>query len=179
VDYRLVPARFIDYRRLSMKIRPMQSGDAAAVLGIYRSGIETGNATFETEVPTWDRFHAGHLLAHRLVAESQEGVVVGWTMVSAVSSRCAYAGVVEHSVYVDPAHWAKGIGRRLLEALISSTEDERIWTIQSGIFPENEASLALHQRVGFRVVGIRERIGQYKGRWRDVVMIERRSPRIW
>ena len=156
----------------------MRDTDADAVLDIYRAGIETGHGTFETEVPTWERFDAGHLPAHRLVAEANGGEVVGWTAVSEVSSRCVYAGVVEHSVYVRPDHWSRGIGRRLLEALIASTEDAGIWTIQSGIFPENRASLELHRRVGFRVVGVRERISQHHGRWRDVVMIERRSPRI-
>lgn len=158
-------------------IRPMRAGDAAAVLAIYRSGMEGGDATFETEVPEWDRFDAGRLPHHRLVAE-EGGRVIGWAAVSAVSGRCVYAGVVEHSVYVDPAHQGKGVGRRLLEALVASTETAGIWTIQSGVFPENEASLALHRRVGFRVVGVRQRIGRHHGRWRDVVMIERRSPHV-
>jgi L-amino acid N-acyltransferase YncA len=161
-----------------MKIRPMRETDAEAVLDIYRAGIETGHGTFETEAPTWERFDAGHLPAHRLVAETTGGEVVGWTAASAVSSRCVYAGVVEHSVYVHAGHRSRGIGRRLLEALIASTEDAGIWTIQSGIFPENRASLELHRQVGFRVVGVRERIGRHHGRWRDVVMVERRSPRI-
>jgi phosphinothricin acetyltransferase len=158
-------------------IRPMRAADAAAVLAIYRGGMEGGDATFETEVPEWDRFDAGRLPDHRPVAE-ERGRVIGWAAVSAVSGRCVYAGVVEHSVYVDPAHQGKGVGRRLLEALVASTEAAGIWTIQSGVFPENEASLALHRRVGFRVVGVRQRIGRHHGRWRDVVMIERRSPHV-
>lgn len=158
-------------------IRPMRAGDAVAVLAIYRSGMEGGDATFETEVPEWDRFDAGRLPDHRLVAE-ERGRVIGWAAVSAVSGRCVYAGVVEHSVYVDPARQGKGVGRRLLEALVASTEAAGIWTIQSGVFPENAASLALHRRVGFRVVGVRQRIGRHHGRWRDVVMIERRSPHV-
>ena len=105
--------------------------------------------------------------------------VLGWVAVSAVSGRCVYAGVVEHSVYVHPGARGQGVGRQLLDALISSTEAAGIWTIESGIFPENTASAALHQAAGFRTVGIRERIGQHHGRWRDVVLIERRSPSVW
>ena len=104
------------------------------------------------------------------------GQVAGWVAASAVSGRCVYAGVVDHSVYVHPGFRGRGTGRRLLDALIASTEAAGIWTIQSGIFPENTASLALHRAAGFRVVGIRERIGEHHGRWRDVVLIERRSP---
>jgi L-amino acid N-acyltransferase YncA len=172
---------FIDYHRSSMKprIRPLEPGDAERVLEIYQAGLDGGNASFETAAPTWERFDAAHLEAHRLVAEDPStGRLVGWAAVSAVSSRCVYAGVVEHSVYVAPEGQGRGVGRALLEALIGSTEAAGIWTIQSGIFPENAASLALHGRVGFRVVGTRERIGRHRGRWRDVVMVERRSPRV-
>lgn len=157
----------------------MHAGDADAVLRIYQAGIDAGQATFESQAPSWAEFDAGRLPDHRLVAVDDDGSVVGWVAVSAVSSRCVYAGVVEHSVYVDPAAQGRGVGRALLEALIASTEAAGIWTIQSGIFPENTASLALHRRAGFRVVGVRERIGQHAvhgGRWRDVVLLERRSP---
>jgi phosphinothricin acetyltransferase len=132
---------------------------------------------FETCAPGWAEFSAVRLPAHRFVATTG-GQVAGWVAASAVSGRCVYAGVVGHSVYVRPAARGRGIGRRLLEALIASTEAAGIWTIQSGIFPENAASLALHRAAGFRVVGTRERIGQHHGRWRDVVLIERRSPAV-
>ena len=156
----------------------MTGAHADAVLAIYQAGIEEGNATFETRAPDWEVFSAARLAAHRFVA-IKAGQVAGWVAASAVSGRCVYAGVVEHSVYVHPAARTQGTGRRLLDALITSTEAAGIWTIQSGIFPENTASLALHQAAGFRVVGTRERIGQHHGRWRDVVFIERRSPVVY
>ena len=155
----------------------MTGAHAAAVLAIYQAGIDEGDATFETRAPTWDAFTAAKLPEHRYVAATGADVL-GWVAVSAVSDRCAYAGVVEHSVYVHPGARGRGTGRQLLDALISSTEAAGIWTIQSGIFPENTASAALHRAAGFRTVGTRERIGRHHGRWRDVVFIERRSPRI-
>jgi L-amino acid N-acyltransferase YncA len=160
-----------------VRTEPMTGAHAAAVLEIYQAGIEEGNATFETCAPDWAVFTAARLPAHRYVAVT-EGQVAGWVAASAVSGRCVYAGVVEHSVYVHPAVRHRGIGRRLLDTLIASTEAAGIWTIQSGIFPENAASLALHQAAGFRVVGTRERLGQHHGRWRDVILIERRSPAV-
>jgi phosphinothricin acetyltransferase len=158
-----------------VRIEPMTSAHASAVLAIYQAGIDEGNATFETAAPDWATFTAARLPPHRHVAITPDGEVAGWVAASAVSGRCVYAGVVEHSVYVHPAARGQRIGRQLLAALISSTEAAGIWTIQSGIFPENTASTALHQAAGFRVVGTRERLGQHHGRWRDVVMIERRS----
>jgi L-amino acid N-acyltransferase YncA len=160
--------------RPAVDVRAMRAGDWPAVAEIYAQGIATGDATFETDVPTWDRWDAVHLPGHRLVAEL-DGAVVGWTAVSAVSGRCVYAGVVEHSVYVAESARGRGVGRRLLAALTESTESAGIWTIQTGIFPENEPSLALHRAAGFRVLGVRERPGQLHGRWRDVVLLERRS----
>jgi L-amino acid N-acyltransferase YncA len=160
-----------------MRIEPMTGEHRAAVLAIYQAGIDEGNATFETRAPGWAEFTAARLPGHRFVATAA-GEVMGWVAVSAVSSRCVYAGVVEHSVYVHPAARGQGVGRRLLDALIASTEAAGIWTIQSGIFPENAASAALHRAAGFRVVGTRERIGRHHGRWRDVVLIEWRSPAI-
>lgn len=163
-----------------MKIRPMHHDDAGAVLAIYQAGLDTGHASFETTAPSWAAFDASKLPEHRYVAVD-DGVVTGWVAVCAVSSRPVYAGVVEHSVYVDPTAHGQGVGRALLAAMIASTEAAGIWTIQSGIFPENTASLALHQRAGFRTVGVRERVGRHAahhGRWRDVVFIERRSPLI-
>jgi L-amino acid N-acyltransferase YncA len=158
-------------------IEPMTDGHADAVLGIYQSGIDEGNATFETHIPAWNAFSAGRLPDHRFVA-TDGNRVLGWVAAGAVSDRRVYAGVVEHSVYVDPVARGRGIGRQLLDALISSTESAGIWTIQSGIFPENIASLRLHTSAGFREIGVRERIGQHHGRWRDVILIERRSRAI-
>jgi phosphinothricin acetyltransferase len=156
----------------------MTQADWLAVRAIYQGGIATGNATFETAVPDWDHWDATHLADHRLVAvrPGPDGEqVVGWAALAPVSDRCAYAGVAENSVYVDPAHHGHGIGRVLLQALIERAEAAGIWTIQTGIFPENTASLALHQSCGFRVVGRRERLGKLAGVWRDVLFLERRS----
>lgn len=149
---------------------------AEQVLAIYRAGIDEGNATFETAAPTWEAFDAAKLPEHRHVALDRDGRILGWVAASPVSDRCAYAGVVEHSVYVHPGARGRGVAGRLLQALIASTEAAGIWTIQSGVFPENTASLAVHARAGFRVIGTRERIGRHHGTWRDVVLIERRSP---
>ena len=153
---------------------PMTGAHAGAVLDVYRLGIASGHATFETEAPTWDVFDAGRLPGHRFVAVGG-GRVLGWVACSAVSDRCVYAGVVEHSVYVHPEAQGRGVGRLLLGALIGSTERAGIWTVQSGIFPENTASLALHRAAGFRTVGTRERVGRHHGVWRDVILLERRS----
>jgi phosphinothricin acetyltransferase len=152
----------------------MLPGDWAAVEAIYAAGLSAGNASFETTTPSWERFDSTRLAEHRLLAEA-DGSVQGWVAVSPVSTRPVYAGVVEHSVYVDPAHAGRGVGTMLLHALIESTEAAGIWTIQSSIFPENAASLALHHRTGFRTVGTRERIAQHHGRWRDTILVERRS----
>ncbi|MDN0193510.1 GNAT family N-acetyltransferase [Streptomyces sp. S.PNR 29] len=153
----------------------MATSHADEVLAIYQAGIDEGNATFETAVPTWQAFDAAKLPGHRFVALDEHEVVLGWVAATKVSDRCAYAGVVEHSVYVHPDARGRGVASTLLKALIDSTEAAGIWTIQSGIFPENTASIALHQRAGFRVIGTRERIGRHHGRWRDVVLVERRS----
>jgi L-amino acid N-acyltransferase YncA len=157
-----------------VRIEPMTGQHAAAVLAIYQAGIDEGNATFETRAPGWPAFTTARLPGHRLVAIAA-GQVTGWVAASAVSVRGVYAGVVEHSVYVHPGARGQGAGRRLLDALIASTEAAGIWTIQSSIFPENTASLRLHRQAGFRVVGTRERIARHHGRWRDTVLIERRS----
>ena len=148
-----------------------------AVARIYAEGIATGNATFETEVPPWEAWDEKHLPDQRLVAQSG-GAVVGWAALSAVSDRCVYAGVAEGSVYVGAQARGGGVGRALLEELIRRAETAGIWTIQAGVFPENEASVRLHERVGFRVVGVRERLGQREGIWRDVLFLERRSKLI-
>lgn len=153
----------------------MRPDDWPAVRAIYAAGIATGNATFETDPPTWDAWDAGHLADHRLVATvGANDDVAGWAALAPVSDRCAYRGVAENSVYVDPDHRGGGVGRRLLVALLTDAEAAGFWTIQTGIFPENAASLALHEGCGFRVVGTRERIGQLGGTWRDVVFLEHR-----
>jgi L-amino acid N-acyltransferase YncA len=141
---------------------------------IYLEGIATGNATFETAAPSWSDWDRSHLADLRVVALDGEHAV-GWAALSPVSDRCVYGGVAEESVYVSEATRGKGVARRLLEDLIARSEEAGIWTIQTGIFPENEASLRLHERMGFRVVGVRERIGRLHGVWRDVVLLERRS----
>ena len=158
-----------------VEVRPFRDEDWPAVRSIYAKGIATGNATFETEVPAFERWAATHPAEYRFVA-TRDREVVGWVAATPVSDRCAYAGVLEDSVYVDPRLRGRGIGRLLLETLIAHADAGGIWTIQSGIFPENVASLELHQRCGFRVVGTRERLGQLNGTWRDVLLIERRKP---
>jgi L-amino acid N-acyltransferase YncA len=174
--YRLSQAAVAAFPRAAgVTVRPMRGSDAAQVLAIYQAGLDTGQASFETQAPPWPAFDAARLPDHRLVATDDRGRLLGWVAVSAVSGRCVYAGVVEHSVYVDRTAQRRGAGLALLTALIASTEAAGIWTIQSGIFPENGASLRLHERAGFRVVGIRQRLGQHHGRWRDVVLIERRA----
>jgi L-amino acid N-acyltransferase YncA len=160
-------------------IEPMTAAHAGPVLAIYQAGLDTGQASFETRAPDWAAFDTARLADHRYVARDPgTGEVLGWVAVSAVSGRCVYAGVVEHSVYVGPVARGRGVGTALLRALIGSTEAAGIWTIESGIFPENTASLRLHRSERFRVVGTRERLGRHHGRWRDVILLERRSPVI-
>jgi L-amino acid N-acyltransferase YncA/2-polyprenyl-3-methyl-5-hydroxy-6-metoxy-1,4-benzoquinol methylase len=157
-------------------IRPMRAADAGGVLAVYQAGLDTGQASFETVAPAWEVFDAGKLPLHRHVAaDAATGRVLGWTAASPVSGRCVYTGVIEHSVYVDPGQQRRGIGGALLAALIASSQDAGVWTVQSGVFPENTASLRLHAQAGFRVVGTRERVGCHHGQWRDVLLIERRS----
>ncbi|MFI5483735.1 GNAT family N-acetyltransferase [Streptomyces rubiginosohelvolus] len=163
---------------LSAVVVPLAAEHAEQVLAIYQAGVDEGNATFETTAPAWEAFDAAKLPEHRFAAVEGNGKVLGWVAASRVSDRCSYAGVVEHSVYVHPAARGRGIASTLLRALIESTERAGIWTVQSGIFPENAASLAVHERAGFRVIGTRERIGRHHGVWRDVVLVERRSPAI-
>ena len=160
-----------------VEVAPLLPEHWDAVARIYGDGIATGNATFETAVPAWEAWDAAHLDDLRLVALS-EGRVVGWAALSGVSERCVYAGVAEESVYVALEARGRGIGHALLEELIRRSEQAGIWTIQAGIFPENAASLRLHERVGFRIVGVRQRLGQRAGVWRDVIFLERRSPLI-
>ena len=159
-------------------IGAMTAADAGAVLEIYAAGIATGDATFQTDVPVWPDWDAAHLAAPRLVARAADGAVLGWCALSPISRREVYAGVCEESVYVAPAARGRGVGRALLEAMVRESEAAGIWTLQTGIFPENAASLALHESCGFRVLGVRERIGRHHGRWRDVVFMERRSKAV-
>lgn len=164
---------------MEIEIVPMSADDWPAVSDIYASGIATAQATFQTSVPTWSEWHASHLEPCRLVARKREdGEVVGWAALTRVSSRWVYAGVAEVSIYIGADARGQGVGRSLLEKLIEESEREGIWTLQSGIFPENEASVALHVACGFRVVGRRERIGRMNGVWRDNLLLERRSPTV-
>jgi L-amino acid N-acyltransferase YncA len=160
-----------------MEVRGLWPPDWPEVRAVYEAGIATGNATFETGAPSWEAWDAAHLPAHRLVAAEGDRVL-GWAALAPVSDRCAYVGVAEDSVYVAPDAQGRGVGRRLLEALVSGAEQSGIWTVQTGIFPENQGSVRLHQACGFRVVGVRERLGRLHGRWRDVLLLERRSPAI-
>ncbi|MEU9418343.1 N-acetyltransferase family protein [Streptomyces sp. NPDC048272] len=161
---------------MTLVIAPLTGEHAEQALAIYQAGIDEGNATFETTAPTWAEFDAAKLPEQRFAALDADGKLLGWVATTRVSDRCAYAGVVEHSVYVHPDARGRGVAGRLLAALVESTEGAGIWTIQSGIFPENTASLAVHARAGFRIIGTRERIGRHHGVWRDVVLLERRSP---
>jgi L-amino acid N-acyltransferase YncA len=152
----------------------MMAADWPRVRAIYDEGIATGDATFQTEAPPWDAWDAGHLPHSRLVA-CQDGVVLGWAALSPVSARRVYSGVAEVSVYVAAQARGRRVGLALLQRLIGESEEHGIWTLQAGIFPENRASIVLHERCGFRLVGRRERLGQMRGRWRDVLLLERRS----
>ncbi len=162
-------------RRAEVQVLPMEEGHWEAVRRIYAQGIDTGVATFETEVPEWDAWDAAHMPAPRLVAV-EDDAVTGWAALSPVSSRCVYGGVAEVSVYVGEDHRGKGVGSTLLRRLVDASEAEGIWTLQAGIFPENEASIELHRRAGFREVGRREKLGKLDGAWRDVILLERRCP---
>lgn len=152
----------------------MVADDAVAVLCIYQEGIETGHATCETVPPNWPDFDASHLAQCRFVAEA-DGIVLGWVALSPTSSRCAYNGVAEVSVYVGKSARGRGVGAALMEAMVGESERAGYWTLVAGVFPENEASLALHQKVGFKVLGTRDRLVRLDGVWRDVVLLERRS----
>jgi L-amino acid N-acyltransferase YncA len=156
---------------------PMTADHTEAVLAIYQAGLDTGDASFEVTAPSWSEWDSAHLPGHRFVASdaTEPGTVLGWAAVSTVSDRCVYAGVAEASIYVSSDASGRGVGTALLARLVASTEAAGIWTLQANVFPENSASLALHRAAGFRVVGLRERLGQHHGRWRDVLFLERRS----
>ena len=156
-----------------MTVRDLRPDDWPAVREIYEEGIRGGNATFETETPSWERWDAAHPEL-RFVAE-RDGVVLGWAALSRPSARHCYRGVGDVSVYVAEQERGAGLGRRLLEELVRRSEQTGYWTLTAGVFPENEASIRLHKGCGFREVGVRERLGELRGVWRDVVLLERRS----
>ena len=163
---------------MEIVIDKMSPKDWQAVRAIYLQGIATHNATFETDAPGWEKWDRGHRQDCRLVARKGGrpfGRVVGWAALSPFSGRCVYAGVASLSIYVAEAARGQGVGKALLQALIEASEQRGIWTLETGIFPENAASLALHKSCGFREVGCRERLGQMDGVWRDVILLERRS----
>jgi len=155
-------------------IRPMTTQDSTRVLEIYKMGIETRNATFETEVPSWADWDSKHLQHSRFVfAENQK--ILGWAALSSVSARPAYKGVAEISIYIDADFRSKGIGSQLMEKVIQSSETNGIWTLNSSVFPENIATLKLHEKFGFRMIGIKEKVARLEGSWRNTVLLERRS----
>jgi L-amino acid N-acyltransferase YncA len=160
--------------RLETEYRYLAQVDWNSISEIYLQGIRSGNATFETEVPSWGKWDASHLKSCRLITLA-DGVIVAWAALVPVSARKVYSGVAEVSIYVSDTHKGKGIGKSLLEKLISESETEGIWTLQAVIFPENGASLKIHQDLGFRKVGYREKIAMMNGTWRDTVLLERRS----
>jgi L-amino acid N-acyltransferase YncA len=155
-------------------IAALGPGDWDDVARIYAEGIETRLATFETEVPSWQAWDRAHLPEHRFTAR-EDGRAAGWAALAPVSSRCVYVGVAEVSVYVAAGARGRGVGTALLSALVASSEAGGVWTLEAGILPENEASVRMHERCGFRVVGRRERLGRMDGEWRDVLLLERRS----
>ncbi len=158
-----------------IKMLPQHWQDVAR---IYAEGIATGNATFQKDIPSWKEWNSSHLQNCRFLALNTEGVVLGWAALTPVSGRCVYAGVAEVSVYVTPQYSGHGVGKILMNALIESSETDGLWTLQAGIFPENIGSVRLHESVGFRQIGRRERIGKMDGKWRDTLLLERRSEKV-
>ena len=160
-----------------MKKREMHPADWDSVATIYAEGIATGYATFEKSIPTYEAWDSAHLKSCRMVVVDNN-IILGWAALSPVSNRCVYGGVAEVSVYVAKAYFGKGVGKMLILHLISESEKIGLWTLQSGIFPENESSIALHKKVGFRYIGKRERVGQSDGIWKDNLLFERRSKTV-
>jgi phosphinothricin acetyltransferase len=154
--------------------RQMIEADWSQVVEIYTQGINTGNATFETEIPDWDKWNSGHIQTCRIVAVN-EIEIIGWAALVPVSTRKVYSGVAEVSIYISNEYQGINIGSKLLKQLIEESEKNGFWTLQAGIFPENKSSIKIHQNNGFRIVGYREKIGHMKGVWRDTVLLERRS----
>lgn len=162
----------------SLIVRPLLETDYPLVKLIYELGIQSGNSTFQTEAPSWNEWDKSHLKACRLAALNGAGILVGWAALAPVSGRCVYAGVAEVSVYIHPDHHGKGVGKTLLKKLITESEKENLWLLEAGIFPENKASIKIHEQNGFRQVGYREKIGKMKNVWRDTVLMERRSKTV-
>ncbi|SET01114.1 phosphinothricin acetyltransferase [Oceanobacillus limi] len=158
-------------------IEEMEAEDWDEVRDIYIEGIQTGNATFDTEAPTWDEWHRGHLNDCRLVVR-ENGTVIGWAALSPISKKTAYQGAAEVSIYLSQKSVGKGLGSLLLREIINESEQKGFWTLQAGIFPENKTSIHLHEKYGFEKVGVRKRIGKLNGVWRDVVLLERRSTNV-
>lgn len=163
---------------MNYQIREMLPEDGARVLEIFREGIDGGNATFDKDVPNWEVWDNKFFKICRLVLEDENGEVKGWAAIQPISERDCFKGVAEVSIYLSNAVQGKGLGKVMLQKLISETEEHGFWTLQSGIFPENVASIKIHEKLGFRIIGNREKIGQMKGVWRDVVLLERRSGKI-
>lgn len=161
-----------------VSVAPLTDRDWDAVSAIYAEGLETGQATFQTAVPTWAEWDAAHLASCRLVARGADGEILGWAALAAVSARPVYSGVAEVSIYIAWSARGKGVGRILLSALVQASEEDGRWTLQASIFPENSASLALHASCGFRVLGRRERVARHNGVWRDSLLLERRSASV-
>ena len=162
---------------MNILLRSMTEKDWPSVVEIYKQGMDTGNATFEREVPAWEKWTASHLQEFRIAATIDDSVVA-WAALTPVSGRCVYSGVAEVSVYVSIKFQGQKIGTKILDRLISESEDGGVWTLQAGIFPENKASIKIHENLGFRIVGFREKIGQMNGIWRDTILLERRSKRV-
>ena len=160
---------------MNYQIREMQPEDAVSVLKIFEQGIEGGNATFDKTAPTWEAWDKKFFKVCRLALEDENGVVQGWAAIQPVSARACFKGVAEVSIYLDNSVHGKGFGEMLLHKLIEETEEHHFWTLQSGIFPENVASIKIHEKLGFRIIGRREKIAEMNGVWRDVVLMERRS----
>jgi len=163
---------------LTVTVRALESTDGMKVLAIYAEALKGPDATFETNVPTWTEWNRVHLPAHRFVAVEEPKKILGWTALSKFSERREYAGIVECHTFVRADAQRLGVGTQLLAALIAGTESQGLWTVQAHVFPENEAGMALHRKAGFEVVGTRQRMGRHRGRWRDVLLLERRSPLV-
>ena len=159
---------------LVLQVEPLRKEHYPFVKSIYEKGIVTGHATFQTQAPEWDEWDKAHANNCRIIAVNNN-CLLGWAVLSPVSGRCVYAGVAEVSVYIDTEERGKGLGKFLLQSLVEESELNGFWTLQAGIFPENKASIAIHQKCGFRIVGYREKIGKMKNTWRDVLLLERRS----
>ena len=160
-----------------IEIKPLEPLHWNEVRRIYEEGLHTGNATFQTSAPEWDEWDKTHLQTGRLIAIENEKII-GWAALTPVSGRCVYGGVAEISVYVSENARGKGVGKELLKSLIENSEANGFWTLQAGIFPENVASIKIHEATGFRIIGRREKIGKMNGHWRDTILLERRSQTV-